>query len=149
MSNGNLSCCAQGRPDNPSAVTGTVATTYGVEPSPTVIPRRWSPAIGGTFLMGSEGRRFPDDGEGPVRQVIVSEFAIACFAVSNLQFGDFVRATGYTTDAERCGWSFVFAGLLPDDFRRKIGQPGRRYTMVGSGSARLLGAAGGSPEHDP
>ena len=121
MSNGNPSCCAQGRPDNPSAVTGTVATTYGVEPSPTVIPRRWSPPIGGTFLMGSEDRRFPDDGEGPVRQVIVSEFAIACFAVSNLQFGDFVRATGYTTDAERYGWSFVFAGLLPDDFRREIG----------------------------
>lgn len=46
--------------------------------------------------MGSEDRRSPDDGEGPVRQVIVSEFAIACFAVSNLQFGDFVRATGYT-----------------------------------------------------
>jgi formylglycine-generating enzyme required for sulfatase activity len=43
--------------------------------------------------MGSEDRRFPDDGEGPVRQVIVSEFGIACFAVSNLQFGDFVRAT--------------------------------------------------------
>jgi len=49
-----------------------------------------------------------------------SAFAIACFAVSNLQFGDFVRATGYTTDAERYGWSFVFAGLLPDDFKRGI-----------------------------
>ena len=42
-------------------------------------------------------------------------FAIACYTVSNLQFGEFVRATGYTTDAERYGWSFVFEGLLPDD----------------------------------
>ena len=29
--------------------------------------------------------------------------------------------TGYTTDAERYGWSFIFAGLLPDDSRREIG----------------------------
>ena len=28
----------------------------------------------------------------------------------------FVEATGYATEAERFGWSFVFAGLLPDDF---------------------------------
>ena len=121
MTNGNPSCCAQGRADDPSAATGSAATHAGIEPSRTVIPRRWSPPIGGTFLMGSDDRRFPDDGEGPVRQVTVSEFAIACFAVSNLQFGDFVRATGYTTDAERYGWSFVFAGLLPDDFKREIG----------------------------
>jgi hypothetical protein len=71
--------------------------------------------------MGSDDNRFPDDGEGPVREVTISEFAIACFAVSNLQFGDFVRATRYTTDAERYGWSFVFAGSLPDDRKREIG----------------------------
>ena len=68
--------------------------------------------------MGSDDNRFPDDGEGPVREVTVSEFAIACFTVSNLQFGDFVRATRYTTDAERYGWSFVFTGSLPDDLKR-------------------------------
>lgn len=71
--------------------------------------------------MGSNDERFPDDGEGPLRSVIVSEFAIACFAVSNLQFGDFVRATGYSTDAERYGWSFVFQNFLSDDLRRTIG----------------------------
>ena len=31
-------------------------------------------------------------------------------------FGAFVEATGYVTEAEQYGWSFVFAGLLPDDF---------------------------------
>ena len=71
--------------------------------------------------MGSNDNRFPDDGEGPVREVTVSEFAIACFAVNNLQFGDFVRATRYTTDAERYGWSFVFTGSLPNDLKREIG----------------------------
>ena len=39
----------------------------------------------------------------------------AC-AVSNLEFSRFVEETGYVTDAERFGWSFVFAGFLPDDF---------------------------------
>jgi formylglycine-generating enzyme required for sulfatase activity len=56
-----------------------------------------------------------------VRLVKVSPFAIACHAVSNLQFGDFVRATGYTTDAERYGWSFVFEALLSDDVKLGIG----------------------------
>jgi formylglycine-generating enzyme required for sulfatase activity len=71
--------------------------------------------------MGSNDTRFPDDGEGPVRRVTVSEFAIACHAVSNLQFGNFVRATSYTTNAERYGWSFVFEGFLPEDIKRKVG----------------------------
>lgn len=71
--------------------------------------------------MGSNDKRFPEDGEGPVRLVTVTTFAIACHAVSNLQFGDFVRDTGYTTDAERFGWSFVFEGLLPDVVSQSIG----------------------------
>jgi sulfatase modifying factor 1 len=121
MTNGSPGCCAQRRADDPSAAKGSAATACGIAPSRTVVPRRWSPPIGGTFLMGSDDNRFPDDGEGPVREVTVSAFSVACFAVSNLQFGDFVRATGYTTDAERYGWSFVFAGSLPSDFKREIG----------------------------
>jgi len=87
----------------------------------TAVARRWSPAIGGSFAMGSDSTRFPDDGEGPVRRVTVGRFEISCHAVSNLQFGDFVRATGYTTDAERYGWSFVFAGLLTDEVKLHTG----------------------------
>jgi len=32
--------------------------------------------------------------------------------VTNAQFADFVNATGYKTEAERFGWSFVFQGHL-------------------------------------
>jgi sulfatase modifying factor 1 len=72
---------------------------------------------GGTFLMGSEDRfAYPDDGEGPVREVTVSAFQVDARAVSNARFAEFVKETGFLTDAERFGWSFVFAGLLPDDF---------------------------------
>jgi formylglycine-generating enzyme len=71
---------------------------------------------GGWFLMGSEDTfAYPADGEGPVRQVSVPPFHLAACCVSNRQFAAFVDATGYATDAERAGWSYVFAGALPPD----------------------------------
>jgi len=116
MTDGSPRCCVQRQAGQPAAKAAASATS--ITPSPTPITRRWSPPLGGAFLMGSDDRRFPDDGEGPVRRVTVAAFAIASYAVSNLQFGEFVRHTGYTTDAERCGWSFVFEGLLPDAAKR-------------------------------
>jgi sulfatase modifying factor 1 len=59
---------------------------------------------------------YPGDGENPVHDVAVSSFAIDAYAVTNAQFAAFVAATGYVSDAHRYAWSFVFAGLLPDDF---------------------------------
>src|SRR3954467_15926236 len=120
MTKSSPRCCAKRDADLLRSATMTLAATpRQIEPSATAIQRRWSPSIVGSFLMGSNDARFPEDGEGPVRRVTVSAFVIACHAVSTLQFGDFVRATGYTTDAERFGWSFVFDGLLPEDTKRK------------------------------
>jgi formylglycine-generating enzyme required for sulfatase activity len=59
---------------------------------------------------------YPSDGEGPVREVTLRPFAIAPATVTNADFAAFIDATAYVTDAERHGWSFVFGGLLPDDF---------------------------------
>jgi formylglycine-generating enzyme required for sulfatase activity len=71
----------------------------------------------GAFRMGSDDRfAYPDDGEGPVREVETRAFWIDACAVSNADFAAFVGEKGYVTEAERFGWSFVFAGLLPDDF---------------------------------
>src|SRR3954466_11162932 len=118
MTGGSPSCCAH---RSAALAPGSATAAREIEPSRTPVARRWSVPIGGAFMMGSNDGRFPDDGEGPVRQVTVSRFAIACFAVSNLQFGDFVRATGYVTDAEQYGWSFVFAAFLSEPARREIG----------------------------
>jgi formylglycine-generating enzyme len=75
------------------------------------------PLAGGQFLMGNAGRfAYPTDGEGPVRGIRVEPLAIDRCAVSNTEFARFVEATGHRSEAERFGWSFVFAGLLPDDF---------------------------------
>lgn len=71
----------------------------------------------GEFSMGSDDRlAYPADGEGPVRRINVSAFWMDRCAVTNEQFAHFVDVSGYVTEAERFGSSFVFAGLLPDDF---------------------------------
>jgi sulfatase modifying factor 1 len=71
---------------------------------------------GGEFVMGSDDRfAYPDDGEAP-QEFELSAFMIDACAVSNEAFAEFAAATGYVTEAERFGWSFVFGGLLPDDF---------------------------------
>jgi formylglycine-generating enzyme len=67
--------------------------------------------------MGSIGESaYPADGEGAVHEVELSPFRIEPRAVTNERFADFVEATGFVTEAQRFGWSFVFAGLLPDEF---------------------------------
>jgi formylglycine-generating enzyme len=69
------------------------------------------------FLMGDESDwAYPGDGEGPVHEVVVGAYAIDRYAVTNTAFAAFVHETGHESDAERFGWSFVFAGLLPNDF---------------------------------
>lgn len=64
---------------------------------------------GGEFLMGSEDSEgFPADKEGPIRKENVTPFYIDKYTVTNQQFNNFVKDTGYKTDAEKYGWSFVF-----------------------------------------
>jgi len=71
---------------------------------------------GGTFLMGTNVEEgFPQDGEGPAREVTLDAFYIDEYPVTNEQMEEFVRATGYRTEAERFGWSFVFQGHIPAD----------------------------------
>ncbi len=67
--------------------------------------------------MGTGGEvAYPQDGESHLHPVQLAPFTIDVHAVSNDRFAGFVDATGFVTDAERYGWSFVFGGLLPDDF---------------------------------
>jgi formylglycine-generating enzyme required for sulfatase activity len=71
---------------------------------------------GGVFTIGTDSHwAYPEDGEMPA-EVEISAFMIDACAVSNARFGAFVSDTGYVTEAEHFGWSFVFGGLLPEDF---------------------------------
>lgn len=79
---------------------------------------------GGSFMMGTDdGVGFAADGEGPAREVIVRPVLMDPVAVTNERFGHFVEATGYVTEAERFGWSYVFGGFLPTELRRRSPRP--------------------------
>ncbi len=84
---------------------------------------------GGAFLMGSAPKGSDLDGEGPVREVTLRPFFIDAQAVSNAQFATFIRATGYVTEAERFGWSFVFRRHLSRQTARRLA---RTNAVVGA-----------------
>ena len=77
---------------------------------------------GGPFLMGTESAEcFVQDGEGPVRKVVVDPFYVDRYPVTNERFAEFVDATEYRTEAERFGWSFVFRGdMAPEAISRLV-----------------------------
>jgi sulfatase modifying factor 1 len=75
---------------------------------------------GGRFLMGTDDTEsWPEDGEGPVREVELRPFALDATAVTNQEFSVFIAATGYKTVAEKLDWSYVFHLQLPKAWRKR------------------------------
>jgi formylglycine-generating enzyme required for sulfatase activity len=105
-------CCT------PSSLRPDVQT---IQPSivSTAAPRSLDRMIslpGGNFLMGTDyADSFPLDGEGPVREITLSSFFIDKTPVTNEQFREFIHSTGYKTEAETFGWSFVFWSHIPPE----------------------------------
>ena len=112
MDSGKQNCCA------PSAGRAVTITNVPAPTTPAAGVGARGGMIdlpGGRFLMGTDYvQGFPADGEGPVRSVVVSPFSIDIAPVTNAQFGEFIRATDYVTEAERYGWSFVFWAHIPE-----------------------------------
>uniref|UniRef100_A0A8D3CGP4 Sulfatase modifying factor 1 n=1 Tax=Scophthalmus maximus TaxID=52904 RepID=A0A8D3CGP4_SCOMX len=77
---------------------------------------------GGEFLMGTDNPGIPADGESPQRLVQVDSFHMDVQEVTNRQFQSFVGATGYVTEAEKFGDSFVFEGILSESVKNQITQ---------------------------
>ncbi|WP_307135484.1 formylglycine-generating enzyme family protein [Streptomyces aurantiacus] len=149
------SCCAPSRqqpeahntPNTPkipntseTRVSPAVAAARGHPPHTGYADR--IPLPGGTFRMGSEdGYVNAGDGEGPVRDVSVPPFAIDAYAITNARFAAFVDDTGYRTEAEEFGWSYVFAKFLPGTLRKTSPRPSATPWWCG-----VQGAAWNSPE---
>lgn len=100
-----MSCCAPSRDAS--------------EDSPQPVKTERSPATrrddgmvrlpGGSFIMGTDDAvGYPADGEGPVRRVTIGPFRIDAGPVTVQNFSEFVEETGFVTESERFGWSFVF-----------------------------------------
>ncbi len=76
---------------------------------------------GGQFLMGTDhAKGFPADGEGPVREVRIDPFWVDATPVTVAEFEHFIRKSGYVTEAERFGWSFVFHAQVPEGRYREL-----------------------------
>lgn len=112
------SCCAPSE-DRGRTTAVRVASPMGANPK--AIPAeaaalhlRMIALAGGAFLMGTEDEQANlQDGEGPVREVTLDAFRIDPYPVTNRDFARFVEATGYRTEAEQFGWSFVFWSHIP------------------------------------
>ena len=107
----------------------------GAAISATRVPVLVSIPAGEGPLGSDDFNAYPADGEGPVRRVRLAAFSIAPHAVTNAEFARFVAATRHVTEAETFGWSFVFGGLLPDDFPDTRGVQGAEWWRQVEGSS--------------
>jgi len=67
---------------------------------------------GGKGLIGTNSPAIEVDEEGPLRTRKITGFRMMATPVTNAQFARFIQDTGYATEAERFGWSFVFYKAL-------------------------------------
>jgi formylglycine-generating enzyme len=115
-------CCAASRPKSQKAKPAR--RSKGKKKKSAKSSTAESIAIpGNRFLMGTADEvGFPEDGEGPIREVEVSPFRIDATAVTNAQFSRFVKDTGYRSEAEQFGWSFVFHSFVPEETAARVDQ---------------------------
>jgi len=108
-------CCAPGR-------DGEAPAPPGVERPVTEGDTEGMVRLdGGTFRMGTDSDvGFPEDGEGPAREVTLDPFYVDRTAVTVREFAQFARDTGYTTTAEEYGWSYVFQDFLSESDRQYV-----------------------------
>ncbi|UOQ49307.1 formylglycine-generating enzyme family protein [Gracilibacillus caseinilyticus] len=91
---------------------------------------------GGSYLMGTNDEDgFKADGEGPVQEVSVAPFYLDIHTVTNRQFKAFINDTGYQTEAEQYGWSFVFYQFIDKNTNANLQQvPGTPWWFAVEGA---------------
>ncbi|CAM9149943.1 unnamed protein product [Chrysoparadoxa australica] len=77
---------------------------------------------GGTFTMGLASSGIPGDGESPPCKARLNDFYLDKFPATAEQFAAFTKATGYTTESEQFGWSFVFHSALTEEQTEEVEQ---------------------------
>lgn len=111
-----MTCCPPRRTHTIDPAGPVALATVGVAHDWKAIP------AGEYRLGGDDPDENPGDAEGPVRIVKLAEFQISATPVTNSQFAAFVQDTGYVSDAERIGWSFVFHSLVAPRIARNVRQ---------------------------
>lgn len=116
------SCCSPSRPGQ-----GVASKVAQVSPEAPFYPLPTVDIPAGKALIGTRQAMIPDDGEAPLRRKSVSAFRMSSTTVTNAAFADFIADTGYVTEAEEFGWSFVFYSDLPQAIRETQGVVGTEW----------------------
>lgn len=104
---------------------------------------------GGQALVGTSRPVIAGDGESPLRERRVKPLDWERGTVTAAAFRRFVSATGYRTEAERFGWSFVFFSHLPEDQDRTLGIDGLEWWRRVEGASWAMPAGPrGAPARD-
>ncbi|KAM5232406.1 formylglycine-generating enzyme isoform 2-T2 [Hipposideros larvatus] len=127
---GSCGCGTPQRPGAPGSSAAAAAHRYSREanaagPGPgerPPAPSKMVPIPAGVFTMGTDDPQIKQDGEAPARTVTIDAFYMDAYEVSNAEFEKFVNSTGYLTEAEKFGDSFVFEGMLSEQVKTGIQQ---------------------------
>jgi len=102
--------------------------------APTPITARMNPALrgcvaipGGVGWQGTDHPLLVPDEEATLRRTRVKALWWERGAVTNAAFARFATATGYITEAEKFGWSFVFWLHVPEALRLTQGVDGLEW----------------------
>uniref|UniRef100_A0A8C9I839 Sulfatase modifying factor 1 n=1 Tax=Piliocolobus tephrosceles TaxID=591936 RepID=A0A8C9I839_9PRIM len=142
--------CGCGTPQRPGVYGSSGAThRYSREanapgPVPGERPLAHSkmvPIPAGVFTMGTDDPQIKQDGEAPARRVTIDAFYMDAYEVSNAEFEKFVNSTGYLTEAEKFGDSFVFEGMLSEQVKTNIQQAVDAFPPNGYGLYNIVGNA--------
>ena len=114
------------------------------------LPVATCPIPGGEAIIGTDAPFFAIDEEGPRRVRRIKPFRMMETAVTNAMFAQFVEETGYQTDAERFGWSFVFMHNVSAEVAATQGVVGVEWwRRVDGATWRLINGAGSEADcHD-
>jgi len=110
-------CCTPRREPHHRADNGAETIRADIDNKPVVAASTAHPVMpipGGMGYIGTDKPIFALDEEAPYRGRAIKPFWMDESAVTNARFAAFVEATGYQTEAEQFGNSFVFYGFLDD-----------------------------------
>lgn len=113
-----MTCCPPQPPDR-SDFTARLFTPSATAQKPASVP---IPA--GIGLHGTSTPYIRTDGEAPLRKGRIAAISMSEGAISNAEFAAFIADTGYITEAEHHGWSFVFWSQVPDYVGKTMSVPG-------------------------
>lgn len=124
-----MTCCPPVTPDS----SDFSASNFKSSPSakrPVSVP-----IPSGQGMLGTAKPMIRGDAEGPLRKGLVRPISMSIGAITNAEFAAFVADTGYVTEAEHLGWSFVFWSQVPKYIGQTQSVPGAPWWHRVDGAA--------------